>query len=94
MTRDISSRPISSVPIQCASDGPMRIAFQSVAIGEYGATSEAASAVARKISTRTSPTMPERWRRKRRSPRRNGLRTGAACGAVAMVALIRRAALG
>ena len=45
-TRDSTSRPFSSVPIQCASDGALRIAVQLVAIGSYGAISGA------KIATR------------------------------------------
>jgi hypothetical protein len=33
MTRDSTSRPISSVPNQCAADGAWRIAIQLVASG-------------------------------------------------------------
>ncbi len=36
ITRDRTSRPFSSVPIQCSADGALRIAVQDVAIGSYG----------------------------------------------------------
>ena len=44
MTRDSTSRPISSVPNQCAADGALRIALQLVASGSYGATTGASNA--------------------------------------------------
>ena len=46
ITRVSTSRPFSSVPIQCASDGALRIAVHEVAIGSYGAISGAKIATA------------------------------------------------
>lgn len=60
ITRASSSRPISSVPIQCAQEGAWRIADQSVAIGLTGEISGAAAATATKRTQSANPTIAER----------------------------------
>src|SRR3954454_3302444 len=67
MTRDRTSRPISSVPNQCAALGALRMAVQLVATGSYGETTGASSARATKNTTTTNPIAAPRRRTSRRS---------------------------
>ena len=72
MTRDSTSRPISSVPNQWAELGAFRIAAQLVASGSYGATNGASSASGDEEADHRSPIAAPR----RRSSRRNGCARG------------------
>ena len=67
-TRDRTSRPMSSVPNQCAAEGALRIALQLVSIGSNGASHGASSAAATNKATTTSPIIAPR-RRAQASPR-------------------------
>src|SRR5258706_643320 len=72
MTRESTSRPISSVPNQWAAVGALRTALQLVASGSYGAIHDAKIASATKKTTTASPTMAPRRRSNRRSARSPG----------------------
>ncbi len=73
ITRESTSRPFWSVPIQCAQDGALRIAVQLVAIGSYGATSGANTATSTTKTITTSPNTASLRPRNRRSASRAGL---------------------
>src|SRR5208282_5190609 len=75
-TRESTSRPISSVPNQCAALGALRIALQLVASGSYGATSGASNASKTKNTTTPSATIAPRRRARRLSARQPGECTG------------------
>src|SRR5438874_10834159 len=72
ITRASTSRPISSVPNQCAADGALRTALQLVAIGSYGDRIPASTATAMKNTTTPSATMAPRRRASRLNARRPG----------------------
>src|SRR5689334_366010 len=72
MTRARTSRPISSVPNQCAAEGALRTALQLVASGSCGETHGAKSASATKNATTARPTIAPRRRTRRRIARCHG----------------------
>ncbi len=86
------SRPISSVPSQCAAEGAVRIAPQSVATGSGIGRSGARIARATKKATSAVPNIADLWWRNffnARFPARGmGAVAGPACGSEA--ATIRR----
>src|SRR5271154_7318816 len=71
-TRESTSRPISSVPNQCAALGALRIALQLVVNGSYGATSGASNASSTKKTTTPSATIAPCRRARRLSARQPG----------------------
>src|SRR4030095_1606836 len=77
ITRDRTSRPISSVPNQCAADGALRMALQLVASGSYGATTGAKIATVTTTTITTTPAAAP----PRRMSRRNGCERGDTRGA-------------
>src|SRR6266851_2308794 len=88
MMRASTSRPISSVPNQCARLGGLRTSDQFVAIGSYGLISGAKTAMAMKNSTTTAPTMAPRRLTRRRTARRQGCDSGGAAAVVSMVVAV------
>ena len=88
ITRVSTSRPFSSVPIQCASDGALRIAVHEVATGSYGAISGARTATAMNSTITTRPATATGRCRKRRTASCAGLRGIAAARAMAGAATV------
>src|SRR5258708_34559211 len=88
MMRAMTSRPISSVPNQCAGLGGLRTADQLVAIGSYGLISGAKTAMATRNSTTTAPTMAPRRLTRRRTARRQGCDSGGAAPVVSTVVAV------
>src|SRR5271165_336504 len=72
ITRESTSRPISSVPNQCAALGALRIALQLVASGSYGATAGASKARSTKNTTTPSAATAPRRRARDLSARQPG----------------------
>ena len=72
ITRESTSRPISSVPNQCVGVGAWRIALQLVAIGSCGAIHGAKTASTMNITTTAKPSTAPRRRSNRRQARRHG----------------------
>src|SRR5205809_689987 len=89
ITRDATSRPISSVPNQCSRLGGLRIAPQLVASGSYGATSGANNASATKRAMTASPNAAKRRRNNRRTGWVRGAAVGATCGSVLAIVAIK-----
>ena len=87
MTRESTSRPISSVPNQCAALGALRIALQLVAKGSYGATSGASNASSTKKTTTPNAAIARRRRARRLSARQPGEIAG---GVDAVMAVVTR----
>ena len=73
ITREKTSRPFSSVPIQCSSDGALRIVVHDVAIGSYGAISGASAATPMNSTMTARPATATGRCRNRRSASRAGL---------------------
>src|SRR6478672_7300639 len=67
ITRDSTSRPISSVPNQCAALGALRIVAKLAATGSYGARTGAPSAITTNATTTTRPNADAGRRNRRRS---------------------------
>src|SRR5258708_6542717 len=88
MMRASTSRPISSVPNQCARLGGLRTNDQFVAIGSYGLISGAKTAMATKNSTTTAPTMAPRRLTRRRTARRQGCDSGVAAAVVSIAVAV------
>src|SRR3954452_19774531 len=63
ISRDMTSRPTSSVPIQCADVGGFRTVSQLDTFGSYGASKGAATAMAMNSSTIRAPAMAVGLRR-------------------------------
>ena len=74
ITRVSTSRPFSSVPIQCASDGALRIAVHEVATGSYGAINGANTATPMNSTITARPATATGRCRKRRTASCAGLR--------------------
>jgi hypothetical protein len=72
ITRLSTSRPFSSVPIQCAQDGAFLISVQLVWVGSNGATQGASRATMTKSVMMTNPPTAAGRRKKRRTARRAG----------------------
>ena len=87
-TRESTSRPFSSVPIQCATDGALRIADHEVATGSYGAISGARSATDTNSTITTRPATATGRCRNRRTASCIGLRGIAAAREMAGVATV------
>ena len=85
--RDSTSRPNSSVPSQCAAEGALRTAPQSVAEGSGIGRMGASNAIAQKKTTSTPPSMALRWLRNFFQTRFSGRaeRTGSAALSASMV---------
>ncbi len=73
ITRDSTSRPISSVPNQYCALGALRTALQLVATGSYGAMYGAKTAITTKKITTTRPSIAPRRRTRRRQARWPGV---------------------
>jgi hypothetical protein len=73
MTRDATSRPISSVPKMYIALGALRTALQLACSGSCGAIHGANSASRMKNTTTANPTSAPRRRMKRRSTRWPGV---------------------
>ena len=90
ITRAATSRPFSSVPIQCSALGALRMAVQLVAIGSYGEISGANVATSTKTTITTSPATAIGRCRKRNSASRAGLCDAKTRGAPIAVTLMAR----
>src|SRR5271166_3618662 len=73
MTRLSTSRPTSSVPNQCASEGALRTLAQLCAVGSYGETTAASNASKMNSKMTSSPKMAALRLHKLRSARALGL---------------------
>src|SRR5690349_13130569 len=87
ITRASTSRPISSVPNQCADDGALRIALQLVASGSCGESQGAKIATTRKNTITASAITAMRRRSKRRNARAPGLDSRTGTASMASVAM-------
>src|SRR5262245_25380578 len=95
-TRERPSRPRSSVPKGCASDGALRIWLQSVRVGSLGAIHGAPRAITTNSATMAAPTTAAGRRRPTSHARRQRPAGGAAAadtgsGIVAVLSAIGRA---
>ena len=88
MMRESMSRPSSSVPSQCAAEGPERRSGRLIAAGSWGAIQGAKMASTVKITTRTIPAAASGFRPMARRKRcAAGAVAGMPEGVVATVAM-------
>src|SRR5271165_1442826 len=73
MRRENTSRPTSSVPNQCASEGALRTVAQLCAVGSYGAMTGASKARSANSTMSSSPKTAALRMNRRRTARTRGL---------------------